>query len=153
MVEEDWKAKIITPRVSAAGIVESLDRKSILIIERIYQPFGFAIPGGMMNVGETIEECAIREVFEETNIVADSIGLLAVFSHPDNDPRWHVVINYLVMQAVKDMEPTGRDDAKDAFWLKIDENNMWSKLTKSSHEIIRRYMTWRENEYELLKLE
>jgi len=97
--EEDWKKKVITPRVAASTVVESPDRKRIVLIDREYPPYGFAFPGGMIEIGETVEEAAIRETKEETGLDVEALGLLNEISDPDADPRWHVVViqHYLVL--------------------------------------------------------
>lgn len=146
--EEDWKTKIITPRVAVVGIVESPDRSKILMIERIYPPLGQAFPGGMVELGETIEQAAVREVLEETNIESESIGLLNILSDPKYDSRWHVVIIYLIMRAKDMKEPKGGDDAKNAFWVDIDKV---PKYIISAESIYNDYLKWRNLEWNLLK--
>lgn len=145
---DDWKKKVITPRVAAVGLVESPDRTKLLIIERKYEPLGYAFPGGMVDVGETIEETAVREVKEETGIDAEVIGLLNITSDPKYDPRWHVVVPHLVMRAKSNQVPKGQDDAKDAFWVDYTRLN---NLIESSDVSLQDYIRWRENEWELTK--
>lgn len=147
--EEDWKKKIVTPRVAAVGIVESPDGSKLLMIERKYPPIGLAFPGGMMELGETVEEAAIREVSEETGIDAEVIGLLNVLSDPKYDPRWHVVVIYLVMRAKEMKDPKGMDDAKDAFWVNIE--NMPKQIVESTETVYNDYLTWKRKEWDLVK--
>lgn len=146
--KEDWKIKIVTPRVAVVGIVESPDRTKILMIERKYPPLGQAFPGGMMELGETIEKTAIREVLEETDIEVESVGLLNLLSDPKYDPRWHVVIIYLIMRAKEMKEPKGGDDANSAFWVDVDKV---PKCIISAESIYDDYLKWRNNEWHLLK--
>ena len=150
--QEDWKKKIVTPRVAASGCVESPDRKSIIIIKRKYPPYGYALPGGMMEVGETIEETAKREVLEETGINAEVISLLGVQSHPQSDPRWHVVIVYVLMRSLDDKKPVGMDDALEAFWMPYNSKEFDDELIGSSKTTINDYREWREKELKLPKL-
>lgn len=143
LAEEPWKKKIITPRVASTGIVESPDRKRVLLIDRKYEPYGLAWPGGMVELGETIKEAAVREVKEETGIDANIVGLLNVTSSPDQDPRWHVIIFYFIMRASKDMDPVGGDDAKKAFWVRHDDLDKYmDSMTKSSLSNLSVYKYW-----------
>jgi len=147
--EEDWKKKIVTPRVAVTGCVESPDRKSVLIIKRKFPPYGYAFPGGMMELGETIEETAKREILEETGIDADVLSLLGINSHPFDDPRWHVVVVCVLMRATKNKEPKGGDDALEAFWVPYESNEYG--LISSSERALEDYRKWREKEIALPK--
>jgi ADP-ribose pyrophosphatase YjhB (NUDIX family) len=151
--QEDWKKKTITPRIAVVGVVESIERDSLLIIDRIYEPYGFSFPGGMMDVGETIEETAKREVEEETGISANCIGLLNVSSNPELDQRWHVVIIHVLMRAIDKRNPVGTDDAKWAAY--VDYECKWLKdtLIKSAQLALDDYLQWRRNEISLPKLQ
>ena len=61
----------ITPLLAADTIIELADRpdRPIVLIERRYPPFGWAIPGGFVDVGERLEAAAVREAMEETSIL------------------------------------------------------------------------------------
>jgi len=149
--EEDWKKKIITPRVAAVGLVESPDRTKLLVIKRKYPPLGYAFPGGMVDLGETIEETAVREIKEETGIDAEVLGLLNVTSHPEHDPRWHVVVPHLVMRARKEQMPEGKDDAEEAFWMGYEDPKLPELLIETSNVSLEDYKRWREKEWKLVK--
>lgn len=150
---KNWRDKIITPRVGVAGIVESPDRKQILVIDRIYRPFGYAMPGGFVEVGENMTQTVIREVKEETGIEVDEvIGILNLFSDPIFDPRMHVVAPHVVMRTKEFKEPEGMDDAKDAFWMEYGSNDLYDKFNNYSQLTLDDYRDWRKNERELPKL-
>ena len=150
--DTEWKKKIITPRVAAAGIVESSDRKSILMVKRKYEPKGYAFPGGMMEIGETVEETARREIKEETGIDAEAISLMGIHSHPQSDPRWHVVIVYVLMRTKSDDEPRGMDDALEAFWMDYNSDELSDEFVSSSKSALKDYREWRKKEEKLPKL-
>jgi len=63
----------------------------IVLIKRKYPPFGWAIPGGFVEYGETVEEAARREAKEETSLELISLEQFRVYSSPDRDPRAHTV--------------------------------------------------------------
>jgi len=150
--EEGWKKEIVTPRVGVGGIVESPDRKSIVIIERKFPPYGYAMPGGMSELGETIEETAIREIKEETGLDAEVIGLLNISSAPELDPRWHVVVPHVIMRVKGDQEPKANDDAKSAFWMKYDSDELLDSFTEMCKPTLKDYREWRKKEGGLSKL-
>lgn len=65
--------------------------KKIVLVERKNYPTGWALPGGFVDAGETVEAAARRETREETNLSLNDVKQWRVFSQPDRDPRQHVV--------------------------------------------------------------
>ncbi|NPV13442.1 NUDIX hydrolase [candidate division WOR-3 bacterium] len=65
--------------------------KRIVLIERLNEPKGWALPGGFVNYGETVEEAVQREVKEETGLSLSGLRQFRVYSAPDRDPRGHCV--------------------------------------------------------------
>jgi len=149
--ENEWKNKIVTPKVAVVGIVESPNNK-LLIIKRKYPPYGFAWPGGMMELGETIDETAIREVYEETGISANPIGILNIISSPDSDPRWHVVIINVVMKINDEKEPKANDDALSANWVDINDKELHPKLISTCLSSLKYYNEWKEGNRQLIEI-
>ncbi|PPC91270.1 MAG: NUDIX hydrolase [Methylobacter sp.] len=105
-------AKPITPLLAADTIIELIDLPGspFVLIERAFPPYGWAIPGGFVDVGETVEHAAIREAKEETCLDVKLIALLGLYSNPERDPRNHTVTAVYVAQAHG--MPTAADDAK-----------------------------------------
>ncbi len=84
----------------------------IVLIRRKNEPFGWAIPGGFVDEGETVEHAAVREAEEETNLKVTLQELLYVYSDPKRDPRQHTMST--VFTATADKQPVGGDDAAEA---------------------------------------
>ncbi|SRR5579875_190807 len=101
--------KPICPLLAADVIIEVEDR--IVLIERRNFPLGWALPGGFVEVGESVELAAVREAFEETSLEVELTALLGVYSRPDRDPRGHTVTVVYVGRACG--EPKAKDDAKE----------------------------------------
>lgn len=104
-----------TPTVDI--IIEVGER--IVLIRRKNEPHGWAIPGGFVDEGETVENAAVREAAEETNLNVTLEELLYVYSDPQRDPRQHTMSTVFV--ATADGEPRGADDAEEARLFGRDE--------------------------------
>jgi 8-oxo-dGTP diphosphatase len=95
------------------------DNDRLLLIRRKRPPFEgrYALPGGFVDCGETVEMAASRELREETGLEARSLDLIGVYSDPKRDPRGHTVsIAFLVEVAVA-ASPKAGDDAVDATFI------------------------------------
>ena len=86
-------AKPVTPLLATDVIIHlhRQSRQSIVLIERKNPPVGWAIPGGFVDIGETVEHAAVREAKEETSLDVTLQDLLGLYSEPSRDPRGHVV--------------------------------------------------------------
>ena len=83
--------KSVTPLLAVDAVI--LFQDGIVLIKRDNPPFAgsYALPGGFVEVGETVEAAAVREACEETGLVIELQGLVGIYSNPARDPRGHVV--------------------------------------------------------------
>lgn len=95
---------------------------SILLIRRGEYPFmgKWALPGGFLRKDETVEECALREIREETSILPNALMLVDVFSEVDRDPRGRIISNAFVsIISEENVKVMGGDDALEAEWFQV----------------------------------
>ncbi|MDZ7751906.1 MAG: NUDIX hydrolase [Gammaproteobacteria bacterium] len=131
----------LTPPIAADTIIELGDasERSIVLIERRNPPHGWALPGGFMDEGETIEQAAVREAREETGLRVELDALLGVYSRPDRDPRGQTVSVVFVARATG--TPRGQDDALRARAFRLQE--LPSPLAFDHDEILADYARFR----------
>jgi ADP-ribose pyrophosphatase YjhB (NUDIX family) len=86
--------------------------KGIVLIERKNPPYGWALPGGFVDYGESLETAAIREAKEETSLDVRLISQFRAYSEPDRDPRHHTVTVVFIADA--EGTPKAADDAQSA---------------------------------------
>ncbi|MGB6168962.1 MAG: NUDIX hydrolase [Geitlerinemataceae cyanobacterium] len=100
------------PAPTADIIIEMVDRphRPIVLVERLNPPYGWAIPGGFVDVGESVETAAVREALEETGLSVELVEQMLTYSDPQRDPRQHTLS--VVFIATATGEPHAGDDAK-----------------------------------------
>ena len=110
-----------TPLLTVDIVITSNLEKGepFVLIERANEPPGWALPGGFVDIGETVEQAAIREAKEETSLDVTLTGLLGVYSDPGRDPRGHTVS--VVFTASSGGELQAGDDAARAGWYGFDD--------------------------------
>lgn len=112
------------PAVTADCVVMTKEeRPQVLLIQRGFDPFKgcWAFPGGFMNMDETTEQSAIRELEEETGLVVTELHQIGAYSKVDRDPRGRTItVAYLAMIDAP-VEVHGQDDAAKAEWWPIDK--------------------------------
>ena len=95
----------------------------VLLIQRGAAPFkgAWAFPGGFMNMDETTEECAIRELEEETGLKVATVHQIGAYSKVDRDPRGRTITVAYLAIINSPAEVKGQDDAAKAKWFLITE--------------------------------
>lgn len=129
-----------TPILAVDIIIEIEDK--IVLIERKYPPLGYALPGGHVDCGETVEEAAKREAQEETNLEVDNLHMLCVESEPNRDPRAHIVSVVFVGQGKG--TPKAQDDAKNLVVIPITNIKKYN-LVLGHQNIIEKYIEWKKS--------
>ena len=92
--------------------------QQIVMIKRKNPPHGWALPGGFVDEGESVEHAAIREAKEETGLDVMLDDLLYIYSDPSRDPRQHTMSTVFIAHACG--EPMGSDDAEKAVYYSLD---------------------------------
>ncbi|MGD8534747.1 MAG: NUDIX hydrolase [Candidatus Aminicenantes bacterium] len=86
-------------------------KEGIVLIKRKYPPHGWAIPGGFVDYGESLEEAAVREAKEETSLNVQLNKQFHTYSDPDRDPRQHTISTVFIASAQG--RPKAEDDAQE----------------------------------------
>ena len=125
--------------VPTVDIIIEIDREDgkegIVLIERKNPPYGWALPGGFVDYGESLEEAAIREAKEETSLDIQLKNQFHTYSDPERDPRQHTISTVYVAKAQG--KPKAQDDAKEIGVFTEEEINF--PLAFDHRKILRDY--------------
>ncbi len=112
-------SKPVTPLLTVDILI--VQSEKLVLIRRRNPPYQgqWALPGGFVEVGETVEEAAMREANEETGLDVELKGLVGVFSDPDRDPRGHTVS--ICFAALGQGTPKASSDAQDVALFDLDD--------------------------------
>ena len=143
----EYTYKYPRPAVTADCVVITREAEpKVLLVQRGIEPFKgcWAFPGGFMNMDETTEECAFRELEEETGLQLTELHQICAYSKVDRDPRGRTitVAYFVIIDATIDV--TGQDDAAKAEWwplsalpeLAFDHADIMSDATKLIESIM-----------------
>jgi len=120
----DYTYRYPRPAVTADCVVMTNEpHPKVLLIQRGAEPFkgAWAFPGGFMNMDETTEHCAIRELEEETGLKVYTVHQIGAYSKVDRDPRGRTITVAYLAIIVSPEEVRGQDDAAKAMWYPITE--------------------------------
>lgn len=110
------------PAVTADCVVVTKEAEpKVLLIQRGNEPYKgcWAFPGGFMNMDETTEQCAIRELEEETGLKIDEVKQIGAYSRVDRDPRGRTITVAYLAFVDSPVEVKGQDDAAKAEWFAL----------------------------------
>ena len=132
-----------TPALTVDILIELVGRadRPIVLVERRNPPHGWALPGGFVDVGETVPAAAIREAKEETGLAVHLIQLLGCYSDPRRDPRGHTASIVYVARA--DGVPVAADDARAVKVFTL-EQLPTAELVFDHRRIVDDYLVWRD---------
>lgn len=139
------------PAVTADCVVITNEQQpKVLLIQRGNEPFKgcWAFPGGFMDMDETTEHCAVRELKEETGLAVSDLHQIGTYSKIDRDPRGRTIsVAYLVI-IDSPVEVTGQDDATKAEWFPITNlPHLAFDHVDIMQDALRIYNTMQINEY------
>ena len=112
------------PAVTADCVVITREAEpKVLLIQRGFDPYKgcWAFPGGFMNMDETADQCAIRELEEETGLKVSTVYQIGTYSKVNRDPRGRTITVAYIAIIDSPLEVQGRDDAAKAEWFPISD--------------------------------
>jgi 8-oxo-dGTP diphosphatase len=117
----EYKYKYEMPSVTGDVILKR--GNNVLLVKRLNEPFKdmWALPGGFLDMNETTEKCAARELFEETGMVANNLTFFMVADKVDRDPRGRVVGIVYCGDADPKAAPVASDDAKEVKFFNLND--------------------------------
>ncbi len=121
--------------IPTVDIIIEIESKGVVLIKRKNPPYGWAIPGGFVDYGESLEEAAVREAKEETNLNVKLVKQFHTYSNPKRDPRHHSISTVYIAKTKG--KPKAKDDA-----LKIgifNESNLPDEIAFDHRSILNDY--------------
>jgi len=121
--------------IPTVDIIIEVEPNGIVLIKRKNPPYGWAIPGGFVDYGESLEEAAVREAKEETNLDLTLIKQFHTYSDPKRDPRHHSISTVYIAKA--NGVPKAKDDALEIGVF--DESNLPDEIVFDHRLILKDY--------------
>jgi len=104
-----YEIEVYQNPIPTVDIIIEIESRGFVLIKRKNPPYGWAIPGGFVDYGESLEEAAIREAKEETNLDVTLARQFHTYSDPKRDPRHHSISTVFIAKAKG--KPQAKDDA------------------------------------------
>jgi ADP-ribose pyrophosphatase YjhB (NUDIX family) len=121
--------------IPTVDIIIEIESEGIVLIKRKNPPDGWALPGGFVDYGESLEEAAVREAKEETDLDVQLVKQFYTYSDPVRDPRHHSISTVYIAKAKG--TPQARDDAADIGIF--NETNLPDTIAFDHRSILRDY--------------
>ena len=121
--------------IPTVDIIIEIEPGRIVLIRRKNPPYGWAIPGGFVDYGESLEEAAVREAKEETNLDVKLIRQFHTYSDPKRDPRHHSISTVYIAKAKG--VPKAKDDASEVGIF--DGSNLPGEIAFDHYSILKDY--------------
>ncbi|MBN1635569.1 MAG: NUDIX hydrolase [Deltaproteobacteria bacterium] len=115
---------------------------AVVLIYRKNPPPGWALPGGFVDYGESLEEAARREAREETSLEVEDLTMFHVYSQPDRDPRFHTITSVFVATGKGDLK--AGDDASEAGIFNLE--NLPRLIAFDHASILKDYARWKKGQ-------
>lgn len=126
-----------------ADVILEMPGGGIVLIERKNEPIGWALPGGFVDYGESLEACAVREAKEEISLDVELVHQLGTYSHPGRDARRHTITTVYVARPKAPGDPRAADDAAKA--AVFTREHLPRPLVFDHELVLGDYFRWREN--------
>ncbi len=123
--------------IPTVDIIIEYGEEGIILIKRKNPPYGWAIPGGYVDYGESLEEAAIREAKEETNLEVELVMQVHTYSDPNRDPRHHTISTVYLAKGKGILE--AKDDALDIGIF--NRSNLPAQIAFDHRKILRDYFS------------
>jgi len=134
---QDFEKTYRNPIPTVDAIIEK--EEGLILIERKNPPYGWALPGGFVDYGETLENAMIREIKEEVNLCVNSLSQFQTYSKPDRDPRFHTISTVFLVKTKGKLK--AGDDAKQ---VKVfSQDNLPTDIVFDHNQIIKDYLQFK----------
>jgi ADP-ribose pyrophosphatase YjhB (NUDIX family) len=121
--------------IPTVDIIIETESKGVILIKRKNAPYGWAIPGGFVDYGESLEDAAIREAREETNLDIKQLRQFHTYSDPNRDPRHHSISTVYIAKG--NGTPQAKDDALEIGTF--NESNLPEEIAFDHRSILKDY--------------
>ncbi len=129
-------------------IIIELESGGIVLIKRKNPPYGWAIPGGFVDEGESLEDAAVREALEETGLRVRLRCQMHTYSAPGRDPRFHTITTVFVASASG--TPVAGDDA--AGVGVFSRENLPADLAFDHGAVLEDYFSWKKEGFRVFEM-